>query len=379
MTARIVGEAVRFPCSETGSQRLPYNPSGLRKRESLRRHAVLLAAQRWGETLRAREDRVHPKRERRRRACPDHSRGEDGGHARPALPHLHDRVAAHLPRDAVSRASRICARWRKSSNASGPTSLNRPIPIRSAGARSARANGSAFRWWRFIIRISCRRICAGRRGRLGKRGAALTMRAAQAYVRQFYNRFAATLVPSAQLANVLREWGVTNTRTVELGVNTDVFQPGAGCRGDAQPARHSAAREAPALRRPAGGGEKHRDALRRFRTARATPPARIPSPRHRRRPGGRAFARVADAPCATSVGCRIAPTRPSWRNTTARPISSCIPVWRKRSAWSHSRARPAARRWWGFAAATWTMIFCTPRISGRPGTASARWPMRWKP
>ncbi len=62
--------------------------------------------------------------------------------------------------------------------------------------------------------------------RFGKRGAALAMRAAQAYTRALYNRFEATLVPSAQLASVLRRWGVMDTRPVALGVNADVFRPG---------------------------------------------------------------------------------------------------------------------------------------------------------
>jgi alpha-1,6-mannosyltransferase len=49
--------------------------------------------------------------------------------------------------------------------------------------------------------------------------------AAQEYVRQLYNRFEATLVPSPPLADVLREWGVLNARVVNLGVNTESFSP----------------------------------------------------------------------------------------------------------------------------------------------------------
>ena len=62
--------------------------------------------------------------------------------------------------------------------------------------------------------------------RLGKRGAALAMRAAQAYTRALYDRFDATLVPSAKLAQVLRSWGVMDTEPMALGVNTEVFRPG---------------------------------------------------------------------------------------------------------------------------------------------------------
>jgi alpha-1,6-mannosyltransferase len=50
---------------------------------------------------------------------------------------------------------------------------------------------------------------------------------ARRYVRNLYNRFEATLVPSESLAEVLRDWGVNNTRVVTLGVNIDIFNPGA--------------------------------------------------------------------------------------------------------------------------------------------------------
>ena len=43
------------------------------------------------------------------------------------------------------------------------------------------------------------------------------------YVRNLYNQFEATLVPSEKLAVVLRQWGVENVRIVKLGVNIDIF------------------------------------------------------------------------------------------------------------------------------------------------------------
>jgi alpha-1,6-mannosyltransferase len=52
------------------------------------------------------------------------------------------------------------------------------------------------------------------------------MKLAARYVRTLYNRFEATLVPSENLAQVLRAWKVNNVRVVELGVNTDIFNPG---------------------------------------------------------------------------------------------------------------------------------------------------------
>src|SRR5262249_27581200 len=60
---------------------------------------------------------------------------------------------------------------------------------------------------------------------LGKRGADEAMKLARDYVRNFYNRFAGTLVPSAGLAAELRHWGVRNARQTALGVDTGVFFP----------------------------------------------------------------------------------------------------------------------------------------------------------
>lgn len=47
------------------------------------------------------------------------------------------------------------------------------------------------------------------------------------YVTTLYNRFEQTLVPNPMLASLLQEWGVRNTATVELGVDTTVFYPDA--------------------------------------------------------------------------------------------------------------------------------------------------------
>jgi alpha-1,6-mannosyltransferase len=50
---------------------------------------------------------------------------------------------------------------------------------------------------------------------------------ARRYVRNLYSQFAATLVPSSALAELLAEWGVNNARLVHLGVNIDIFNPDA--------------------------------------------------------------------------------------------------------------------------------------------------------
>src|SRR5205085_11905193 len=52
---------------------------------------------------------------------------------------------------------------------------------------------------------------------LGRRASDAAVKAAQAYVRELYNRFQATLVPSEPLAALLSGWGVTNIRPVKLG------------------------------------------------------------------------------------------------------------------------------------------------------------------
>jgi len=45
------------------------------------------------------------------------------------------------------------------------------------------------------------------------------------YVRALYNRFARTMVPSPALAALLADWGVENTKNIDLGVDVDVFRP----------------------------------------------------------------------------------------------------------------------------------------------------------
>ncbi|MEO8439375.1 MAG: glycosyltransferase [Spartobacteria bacterium] len=60
---------------------------------------------------------------------------------------------------------------------------------------------------------------------LGRTATEFVMDLARRYVRQIYNRFEATLVPSARLGDVLTSWGVQNVHAVDLGVNVDVFRP----------------------------------------------------------------------------------------------------------------------------------------------------------
>jgi alpha-1,6-mannosyltransferase len=55
----------------------------------------------------------------------------------------------------------------------------------------------------------------------------ITRDIARRYVRELYNRFAATIVPSPALARLLQDWGVGNTRLGELGVDTALFHANA--------------------------------------------------------------------------------------------------------------------------------------------------------
>jgi len=60
---------------------------------------------------------------------------------------------------------------------------------------------------------------------LGRTATEFMMDLARRYVRQLYNRFESTLVPSARLGNLLAGWRVNNIQAVDLGVNLEVFRP----------------------------------------------------------------------------------------------------------------------------------------------------------
>ncbi|MGI8956622.1 MAG: glycosyltransferase [Chthoniobacterales bacterium] len=60
---------------------------------------------------------------------------------------------------------------------------------------------------------------------LGRTATEFVMDLARRYVRQIYNQFEATLVPSARLGSLLQVWGVKNVHAVDLGVDTEIFRP----------------------------------------------------------------------------------------------------------------------------------------------------------
>src|ERR1700736_3545300 len=71
---------------------------------------------------------------------------------------------------------------------------------------------------------------------LGRTAGEAVMDLVRRYVRNLYNQFQATLVPSQNLAAVLSDWGVLNVRVVNLGVNTEIFNPAVD---EAMGVRHS--------------------------------------------------------------------------------------------------------------------------------------------
>ncbi len=59
----------------------------------------------------------------------------------------------------------------------------------------------------------------------GKTATEFVMDGARRYVRNLYNRFARTLVPSPALGALLEDWGLMNVINIDLGVNTEIFRP----------------------------------------------------------------------------------------------------------------------------------------------------------
>jgi len=58
----------------------------------------------------------------------------------------------------------------------------------------------------------------------GRTATEFVMDFSRRYVRNLYNRFERTLVPSPALGALLRDWGVENVENIDLGVNTSVFK-----------------------------------------------------------------------------------------------------------------------------------------------------------
>ncbi len=59
----------------------------------------------------------------------------------------------------------------------------------------------------------------------GRTGTEFVMDIARRYVRKIYNQFEATLVPSAELGQLLTRWGIANVHAVDLGVDAEIFRP----------------------------------------------------------------------------------------------------------------------------------------------------------
>jgi alpha-1,6-mannosyltransferase len=59
----------------------------------------------------------------------------------------------------------------------------------------------------------------------GRLAIAMAEDASQRYVKSLYNNLERTFVPSPILANLLREWGVERVESIDLGVDTTIFNP----------------------------------------------------------------------------------------------------------------------------------------------------------
>lgn len=60
---------------------------------------------------------------------------------------------------------------------------------------------------------------------LGQTATEFILDLSRRYIRNLYNRFERTLVPSPALGAVLEQWGVRNIAHTDLGVNTEIFHP----------------------------------------------------------------------------------------------------------------------------------------------------------
>jgi len=160
------------------------------------------------------------------------------------------------------------------------------------------------------------------------------MRWARRYVRNLYNSYQATLVPSAGLAAELLKWGVRDVRAVALGINTNIFAP---VPDDVRATRASfGVPDSRTLLLYVGRLSPEKNTLSLFR--------------------------------AFEILNEHAPER-----FIAQPSCSCIQERRKRLDWWRWKVRPAALPWWVCAGATWTKLSGTIKATGLRNRLRNRW------
>ena len=209
---------------------------------------------------------------------------------------------------------------------------------------------------------------------LGKTATEAVMDFAMRYVRNLYNKFEVTLVPSENLAQVLRGWGVRNVRVVKLGVNIDIFNRKLKGEGGTRASLGIASDQKMLLYVGRLANEKNTQVLFEaiFCTG-ATLEISIFLLLATDRSAS-IWRNYKNGLTARYRGCVTAQIRPNSPGTIVRLICLFIPASRKHLASSRWKARPAARRSLGFAVVTWTGSFFTNRNRGRAKTRRKLWP-----
>ena len=160
-----------------------------------------------------------------------------------------------------------------------------------------------------------------------------------------------------------------NVRTVDLGVNTEVFRPEPD---DAAATRSSLGIPPDSVLLLYVGRlaqEKNTQTLfKSFELLTRRRPGAFSFAGDRRWSAARTIAPAAGAHQFGHFACSIAPTRRNSRASTAPPICLCTPAFRRRLVLSRSRVRRAGPRSSAFAGATWTASFFTNRNRGREKT-----------
>ena len=197
------------------------------------------------------------------------------------------------------------------------------------------------------------------------------------YVRNLYQRFAVTLIPSKTLAEILKSWGIANVRVLPLGVDATVFRPGPDDRAETRRSLGIRPERTVLLYVGRFSGDKNVRVLFEafdLRGKDVNPTGSICwwSEMVRNEPGSRRWCALA----RMSAGFATFRIRMSWPGFIGRRMSLCIPASTKHLAWWRWKARPAGHRLSAFGEARWTRLSCMGRSSGRAKIRPAAWPTR---
>lgn len=201
----------------------------------------------------------------------------------------------------------------------------------------------------------------------------ITRDIARRYVRELYNRFAATIVPSPALARLLQDWGVRNTRLGELGVDTALFH----AKADPDETRKVRAAldiaDDQILLLYVGRLAPEKNVTTLFGSFAQLDAARFALVVVGDGSERRHLARLREHNDSVHW-LPIRETDGNSRVSTARPIFSSTPACKKPSVSSRSKVRPRARRSSASAAVTWTASSSPTRNIGRQKIPLTPWP-----